>query len=262
MLIDSHVHFGTMGRFDLSQRDLIRAMNKYGVDFAIVSNLEGAEFDSELNLIEEECQVPQLEVNARTLALVERYPERLKGLFWLKPHTEGYAEDVEVFMLQHSEHFSGFKAHPFHSRLRFTEPEYRPYIELAREHDLVFVVHTAKDEYSRMNHVYDVAKDYPDVDFVMVHMGMFSDHSQAAELMAELPNLYGDTAWVDAEAVLGAIDVCGSEKILFATDAIVDGIDTYAKYGDLLTMVSTQLDRKDAQNILCKNAASLFGVDL
>jgi len=260
MLIDSHVHFGTMGRFDLSQRDLIHAMDKYGVDFGIVSNLEGAEFDSELNPIQGESLVPQLEVNARTLAFVKRYPERLKGLFWLKPHTEGYAEDVEAFMLQHSEHFSGFKAHPFHSKLRFTEPEYRPYMELAREHDLVFVVHTAKDEYSRMNHVYDVAKLHPDVDFVMVHMGMFTDHKQAAELIAELPNLYGDTAWVDAEAVLDAVDVCGSEKILFATDAIVDGIDTYAKHENLLTAISTQLDREDAENILWRNAARLFQV--
>lgn len=262
MIIDSHVHFGRMGRFDLHGSDLIHAMDKYRVEIGVVSNLEGAEFDSELNLIDGESRVPQTEVNARTLAFVERHPTRLKGLFWIKPHTEGYSDDVKDFLLQHREHFAGLKAHPYHSKLRLTEGQYQPYIELAEENHLTFVVHTAKDEYSRTRHVHDVAADYPDVDFVMVHMGMYSDHREAAEYMADLPNLFGDTTWVNTAAVLEAVDICGSEKILFGTDAIVEGIDTYARYEGLLTAVSAQLDGEGAEDLLWRNAARLFEIGL
>lgn len=262
MIIDSHVHFGKIGYFDLSESDLIRAMDRYNVDFGIVSNLEGMEFDSELNPIERGLRVSQIEVNARALEFVGRHPDRLKGLFWTKPHTEGFSDEVGEFISRHREHFVGLKAHPYHSKLRFTDARYLPYIEAARENDLVFAVHTAVDEYSRPEYLYQVAEDYPHVDFLMVHMGMLSDHQEAIRYVAELPNLYGDTTWVDEAAVLNAVDVCGSGKVLFGTDAVVAGIDTYAKYADLLAELSTRLAMEDLQNVLWRNAARLFHLDL
>lgn len=50
-----------------------------------------------------------------------------------------------------------------------------------------------------------MALKYPNVNFVMCHMGLATDNQEAIELIAKLPNLYGDTAWVRADMVYQAI---------------------------------------------------------
>ena len=69
------------------------------------------------------------------------------------------------------------------------------------------VTHTANDEESSPRVCYEVALKYPDVNFVMFHMGLATDNLEAIELISRLPNLYGDTSWVKPEMVLEAIRV-------------------------------------------------------
>ena len=47
MIIDTHVHIGHMLGFDMTREDVLYSMEKYGVDFSLVSNAEAAEFDHE-----------------------------------------------------------------------------------------------------------------------------------------------------------------------------------------------------------------------
>ncbi|EIX5997604.1 amidohydrolase family protein, partial [Escherichia coli] len=112
----------------------------------------------------------------------------------------------------------GIKVHPYHSKMAFNSDKVQEYIRLAQKYDLPVVSHTSNDYESSPQLVYEMALKYPNVNFVMCHMGLATDNQEAIELIAKLPNLYGDTAWVRADMVYQSIKICGSDKILFGTD--------------------------------------------
>ena len=257
-MIDSHLHFGGIGKFNMSQDMLLTALDKYEINFGIVSNIEGCEFDS--NLIPEKEQVQQLEVNRRTLDLVKVHPNKLRGQFWIKPYQEGFNYEVEEFILNNRDYFVGLKVHPYHSNLALTDRKCQPYLEFANQYGLSVAVHTADDENSRPYHVYQMAQKYKEVDFIMVHLGLGTDNSQAIKYVAQQENLYGDTTWVSYDHVTKAIEKCGAHKILFGTDSPIDGVDTYQKYEQFLEAENNTWPQEVQEQVFNANAKKIFNL--
>jgi len=54
MIIDSHTHIGTITKFNMPESMLLDSMQKYGIDFALVLNIEGCEVDNVISLEPEE----------------------------------------------------------------------------------------------------------------------------------------------------------------------------------------------------------------
>ncbi|WP_027339798.1 amidohydrolase family protein [Halonatronum saccharophilum] len=262
MVIDSHLHFGKIGKFDMGVDVLLESLDKYGIDFGIVSNIEGVEFDTELRKIPKEFMVSQMEVNKKTLELVKDHFDKLIGLVWIKPHTESFTNELGDFILDNRDYFVGFKIHPYHSKLKISDDRYKEYLGFANEISLPCAVHTAKCPYSDIGDLYKVAKEYSKVNFIAVHMGLGSDNSRAIDYISKLDNLYGDTTWVPLERVIDAVEGCGSHKILFGTDNPIDGLDTYQKYEELLIKGRDLFKEEDYQDIFSLNAKRIFGLEL
>jgi predicted TIM-barrel fold metal-dependent hydrolase len=258
MIIDSHVHFGKALQWDMKQEDIIKAVELYNIDYVIVSNIAANEFDHKLNKLPDEIQVSQIEANQKTVDFVKKYPDKIKGLFWIKPHLEGYTKEVEEFIENNRDYICGIKVHPYHSNLAFTVENYKDFLEMAVRLNMPIAVHTAVDPLSNSKNVYEVAKVYKDVNFILVHMDLGGDHIKPMEYIKELPNLYGDTTWVNAESALKAVKECGSHKIMFGTDAIIDGVDTYQKYEKLISCLRNNLSEEDFNNVFSKTAQILF----
>jgi predicted TIM-barrel fold metal-dependent hydrolase len=129
---------------------------------------------------------------------------------------------------------------------------------LAEELDIPFAVHTAEDENSKVKYLYETAKENPKVNFIAVHMGLGTDNQEAIEYISKLDNLYGDTTWVSKENVLEAVKKCGSKKIMFGTDAIIDGTNTYEKYLTMFEYLHENLSEEDFENVFRYNARRLF----
>ena len=51
MIIDSHVHIGNMLGFNMPEEMVLKSMEKYNIDFSLVSNIDSAEFDDNLKRI-------------------------------------------------------------------------------------------------------------------------------------------------------------------------------------------------------------------
>jgi predicted TIM-barrel fold metal-dependent hydrolase len=262
MIVDSHLHIGNILDFNLTEEETIAGMEKYGVDYGIVSCLESSEFDHNFNQLPPEVQVSQKDSNRRTLNFVQNNPQRLQAQFWIKANLEGYDDWIAEFLVTNQEYFCGLKMHPFHSMLKPTSKKVKPYLELAEQLEFPVAIHTAGDKYSDPEHVYQLAQDYPNLNFIMVHMGLGTDNQKAISLIEKLPNLYGDTTWVEPESVLDAIEKCGSHKIIFGTDAPIDGVDTYKSYFDLIEILKTELSAVEYQNIMFKNAIKLFDLNI
>ena len=180
-------------------------------------------------------------------------------MFWIRPNSESFADPVKRFILDNREHFVSLKIHPFHSRLAVTNDKYKPYFEFAENYKIPVCIHTAPDQFSKPQFVYEMAKKYPGINFIMVHMNLGGDHNLPIQYMKELDNLYSDSTWVlDQKTIMQAVKICGSRKVFFGTDASISKGGTYIQYKNLMKYLINNLNREDLENIFYKNMERLF----
>jgi predicted TIM-barrel fold metal-dependent hydrolase len=263
MIIDCHTHIGTILTFDMPEVMLLTSMDKYHIDYALVSNIEGSEVDGNLQPIPPEQQFSQRAVNQKTLDLARAHPDRLGALLWIKPVTEGCTDEFAEMVSANRDHVFGIKVHPYLSNLPFNSPEVERYVQLAERFGLAIVTHTATDANSNPRLVSEVARKYPSVNFVLYHMGITEDSREAIDLIAETPNLYGDCCWVPPRNVLDAIKTCGSDRMLFGTDNPINGPETYddhTYYQPYFGERIGELAPADFDNFMFRNAIRVFNL--
>lgn len=266
MIIDTHTHIGTMLNFDMREEHITYMMKQYSIDHCIVSNSECATHDHHQNPIPKEFIKNHIDTNARVIKFARENKGKISVALWVNPRED--VSTIEPLIKENSDIIKAIKFHPFHSKLRFDSEEIDRYIKLAQKYRLPVVTHTGDGECDDVRLVYEVAKKYPQVNFVMVHMGLGTDNKEATKLISQLPNLYGDTTWVSVESTLRFLEICGDEKIVFGSDAPIDGKDTYLDNGkgDRSLYQSYFNEFKDMvspdtyQKIMYKNAQKLFNI--
>ena len=251
---------------DLLDRTGIYMMKEYGIDHCIVSNSECATHDHFQNPIPSEYIKSHVDTNKRVIDFAREQDGKISVAFWVNPYED--VSTIEPLLADNADVVKAIKLHPFHSNLKFNSKEIEKYIKLAQKYSLPVLTHTGDTLCDDVNLVYEMAEKYRDVNFVMVHMGLGTDNSEAIELISKLDNLYGDTTWVSVESTLKFLEVCGDDKILFGSDAPIDGKDTYldngkgdrslyqAYFNEFKDMVS----KETYQKIMYKNAMKLFNI--
>ncbi|WP_244834993.1 TatD family hydrolase [Clostridium sp. BJN0001] len=264
MIIDTHTHIGTIAKFNMPKDMLIKSMDKYNIDYALISNIEGAEFDEYQKPIPKEFQHSQKEINESAIEFARQYKDRIGVCMWTKPSTEGCTEEFENMIIENRDIVYGIKFHPYHSKIAFDSPKVEEYMYLAEKYNLPVVVHTDKGPHASPYKVYKMALKHPNIKFVMVHMGLETDNEEAIDLISKLPNLYGDTTWVKPENALKMIKKCGIDKLLFGTDSPIDGEDTYANkyYQSYFNDFKNELSAEDYDKLMYKNAIKLFNLPI
>jgi predicted TIM-barrel fold metal-dependent hydrolase len=265
MIIDAHTHIGEIsfpvGRSRISsmpEHTLLDAIEKYSIDFILVSSIEGAEFNSDRELMPADRQIPQLVSMQRVVDFVMKNRQRAKALLWVKPYSEERSSELDEFIRTNREFIAGLKIHPKLSNMEFRDKRMMPFIGMAGEYNLPVLVHTEDDGRSNVGFVEEVAKKYREINFIMAHMGMGSDNREAIGIIKRNPNIYGDIALAESGNVVRAINECGSDKIIFGSDAPVFGIDTYKNYLPVIDSIKSNFSGEEVDNVLYKNSMSLF----
>lgn len=245
----------------MPEKTLLAAIEKYSIDLVLVSSIEGAEFNSDMELIPADRQIPQLTSMQRVVDFVKNNRSRAKALLWVKPTTEKRSRELDEFICTNREFIAGLKIHPKLSNLEFRDKRIVPFIEMASEFGLPILVHTENDGRSNVAFVEEVAKKYEELNFIMAHMGMGSDTREAIEIIKRNRNIYGDIALVESKNVIRAIKECGSDRIIFGTDATVFGIDTYENYLPVIDSMKSNFDHEDVENVLYRNCIRLYSIN-
>ncbi|MDD6489956.1 MAG: amidohydrolase family protein [Clostridia bacterium] len=268
MIIDTHVHIGEMLGFDMPEQMVLDSMKKYNIDYSLVSNIQAAEYDSDLNIIPTEQQISQTESLERSLKFARENPDKIGVFHWIKPAFEKVDDKLENMIKDNLDVIHGIKVHPYHSKTALDDPKLEPYLQLAEKYNLPVAAHTGGCEEANSIHVYNAAIKHPNINFVMVHLGLGTDNKESIELLGKADNLYGDTTWVPMEHIIDAVNKFGSEKILFGSDNPIDGLDTYhnnpkgdisiypAYFNDLKGIIG----EKNYNNIMYRNAIKLFNL--
>lgn len=268
MIIDTHVHVGgeKVG-FTMTEEMVLTAMEKYGIHYALVSNGDAVEVDHEQRPIPMEYQVSQEDALRRVIAFARKHPSKIGVGVWVKPATECVTEELEQLIRENQDIIYAIKLHPFHSNVAPNSPAVIPYLELAKKYQLAVISHTGGCEAAEPVYLYEAAKLYPTVPFVMVHMGLGSDNKQALALLGELDNLYGDTTWVPMATTIEAIKRYGNHKMMFGSDMPIDGVDTYlhnpkgerSLYQDYFNVLPDLIGKEAYQALMWENAKQVFG---
>lgn len=266
MIIDTHVHIGRILNFNMKKEDVLYSMQQYGIDYALVSDCRAAEFDHHLHKLPFFLQTPQIVCLQETIDFAAAHPDRIGAALWMKPHQENADRKVYELIEQNRPLVKALKFHPFHSFLPFDDAKMDAYMELARCFRLPVVTHTGGTDAASCRRVYEMAKRHTDISFVMVHMGLGTDNSEAISLIGELPNLYGDTTWVPMEHTIDFIRKNGDDKILFGSDSPIDGKDTYLHnkagdrsiYQDYFHVLPERISPESYHKLMADNAIRLF----
>ncbi len=153
------------------------------------------------------------EANANTARIVARYPGRFWGFAFV--HAQRDRGHIHAIVQQAVTEwkFCGIKAH------RLDAPVTREVCEVAQR----FRLPVLYDPVGKPEIIDLLAPQYPDVNFIVPHLGSFADdwsaHIRVVDQIARLPNVYTDSSGVRRfDYLLKAVRRGGAHKVLFGTD--------------------------------------------
>ncbi len=153
------------------------------------------------------------QANANTARIITRYPGRFIGFAFVHARRDRrrISQIVEQAVTQWD--FRGIKAH------RLDAPATRELCEVAREFNLPLLY----DPAGEIDRVELLASQYPDVNFIIPHLGSFADdwraHLRVIDQITRFPNVYTDTSGVRRfDYLIQAIRRGGANKVLFGSD--------------------------------------------
>jgi predicted TIM-barrel fold metal-dependent hydrolase len=268
MLIDCHVHLnnyddGRSRSVQESADDLFAAMDENGVDHAVV--LTSYKVNAHRPHVDEVIRVvggdPRISI--------------VEGLRWRDPDERTDLYNMEERIREGQ--IKGIKLYPGYDRYAINDPSLESVFSIAGKYDVPVMIHCG-DTYSkhakvRQAHpllVDDVAVDYPDVRFVICHLGnpWFQD---AAEVLYKNDNVYADISGLTLgdfhyeferymlQRVRDMISYMGdpARQLMYGTDWPLAGMKSYRRFFD-----SLELSDEAKEGIAWRNAAALFRIDL
>ncbi|TSC31342.1 amidohydrolase family protein [Corallococcus sp. Z5C101001] len=240
MIIDCHCHAGKgdglTGPWDTSAPldDYLRRASAAGISRTVLL----AAFHSDYAT-----------ANRQVARLVKRHPERFYGFAFVHAVRDRgrVFERVQEAVRRYG--FRGIKVHRYDARIS------REICEVAR----AFALPILYDVMGEVSGVELIATEYPEVSFIIPHLGSFADDWRAQrallDLLARLPNVHADTAGVRRFDLLEeAVERAGAHKLLFGSDGpwLHPGVE-------LAKVLALELSPKDRQLVLGGNLLRLMG---
>jgi len=151
--------------------------------------------------------------NRDVAAIVARNPQRFYGFAFVHPVRDRGRIDALVAEAVHRHRFKGIKVHRHDAAIT------REVCEVAR----AFALPVLYDVMGEVWVVELLAREYPDVVFVIPHLGSFADDWRAQNALIDHlvrhPNVYTDTSGVRRFDILRqAVERAGAHKVLFGSD--------------------------------------------
>lgn len=154
----------------------------------------------------------------------QRYPDKLLGFGWADP-TVSVAHAKKMVKVCTEEYgFYGVKLNGAQNHYRIDDLELAlPVIEEIAKTGKLLAFHIGPDEYENTHplRAERIARLYPEMPVLMVHMGMtnWDMNRTVVEAAARCPNMFLIGSATDERAILYAIRQLGAERVLFGTDA-------------------------------------------
>ncbi len=253
MIIDADVHISPLfeSGYGISAEELIRRMDRAGVDKALTW-----------------LQPPYLrhidDSNEYVYKASKRYPDRILGFGWADPNlgVERAKDMVKRCVYEYG--FYGVKLNGAQNSFYIDDPRISiPVIEEIARTGKVLAFHVGADAYEHTHpfRVGKIARMFPEVKILMVHMGGagLPDLSDSAiEIAGEHPNITLVGSSIKDLAILKAIKSLGASRVCFGSDTPFALMHVeLAKYKVLL---EGEVSEEEKALIMGGNIKRLFGL--
>jgi hypothetical protein len=262
MIIDCHTHIGRNEHINSSVYDLLKSMDKSGVDKSLV-------FAGEMNDVTTSLMLDE----------IKPYRDRFYGVAswdfdYYKTHRNMKPFEQEDYLCNLYK-AGEIVAVKFYTGYYYFGPEQLSHIlwrlneikcpAIFHMGDCLNSAKGAKLKYAQPLSIDDVAVDYPDMNFIIAHMG-FPWHRDAAEVCYKNSNVYadisgfvyGDFKGLDAikfkKVLTEFMEITDAKKLLFGTDFPISNQKSYVStmddmFGDIINCQSLSLNVKKAFNL-------------
>ena len=187
--------------------------------------------------------------NRQVARLVRQQPERFYGFAFVHAQRDRGRVLAMVRTAVEEYGFVGIKLHRYDARIS------REVCDVAR----AFRLPVLYDVVGEISVVDLLATQYPDVNFIIPHLGSFSDDWRAQagliDYLVRCPNIYTDTSGVRRfDILLRAVERAGAAKFLFGSDGpwLHPGVELHK-------IKALHLPPAEAQQVLAGNLLRLIG---
>ncbi len=268
MIIDCHTHLNNYDEsrtrtIEEMKADLFAEMERAGIDHAVVlssytANAHRPHIDELVRAVGDDPRITLVE------GLRWRYDEQRTDLFRME-------ERIRSGVVK------GIKLYPGYDLYPINDPSLESVFRIAAKHDVPVMIHTG-DTYSahaKVRHAHpllvdDVAVDFPEVRFVICHLGnpWFQD---CAQVLYKNDNVYADISGLTLgdfeyeferyvmQRVRDMIVYMGEpgRQLLFGTDWPLAGMRSYVRF-----LEGMEVSEEDREQIAWKTARDLFRIEL
>ena len=210
LIIDSHAHVGfSHKQYPLYVRTLdkmVQVMDKCGISQSCVSSLKAIQYDFR-------------EGNLELKREIQKFPDRFIPFCVVHPRDWDYAEDELVKCIKQWG-WKGLKLHPVDQSFPADCLSTREIIQTAQDLQIPVAIHCSMDDFAHPVRIGNLAKEFPETTFFMVHMGKMLYWTDALEQAIEHDNIILDTT--DTMFTDGLVETCvdkiGAERIVCGTN--------------------------------------------
>jgi predicted TIM-barrel fold metal-dependent hydrolase len=246
LAIDAHAHLGAYFNFYIPRPDaasMVEVMDRIGMARACISSIPACGADIPLG-------------NEMTSAAVRAYPDRFIGYASVNPH---YPERSQTELARSFDELGLLliKVHPSIMQYPITGSGYEPTWRFASERKTVVLSHTwSGGAICAPKQFESLAKEYPDVTFLLGHSGGSpAGYVEAIAAAQKYPNIYLDICrsvmspvWVER-----LVNEVGADRVLWGTD--FPFIDPVYLVGRL---ACTTLSDEDKRKVFGQSAQALL----
>jgi len=206
IVVDAHCHLGRTARREWKAEHLIRIMDTYGIDHAIIfpsSNFDENDFSKSNDLIAE---------------AVKEHPDKLTGFARINPH-KGERAVQELIRSREKLGLKGVKLHPTMEVYPANSRIVHPIMKTATQLRMPVIFHSGTPPYALPSQIADVAIRFPRIPVVMAHMGK-SLETEAIASAKRASNVILETSGASSRIGLieSAVKTLGAERLIFGSD--------------------------------------------
>ena len=211
-IIDMHAHMGPARNIHIpksSPAEVIWMMDRCGIDKAVISPIVGVEADMVYG-------------NNLMLEAIRTNRGRFYGACFVNGNYPELSLDECERCFSEDEHVVIIKVHPVVCSSKLNDPRLTHIYEFASARKLFILVHTwlDKDDYGNQDLFASVARDYPDIKWIMGHSGGDHGSYHGVEIAQTLPNVFLDItlSMCPAQQIEFFVREVGADRLLFGTD--------------------------------------------
>ena len=241
MVIDCHNHVGEpWGTRDRQTPDeLLRKMDRAGIDMAVIFGFKYENYDNEY-----------------TYKAVKAHPDRFIGFARIAPWLhKNYGEVLEQDIDKYD--FKGIKIHAAASSFMMTSlAVLRPIFDVADKREIPVIAYSGDEVCATAVSFRYIAKEYPKVPIIMAHSGFMHQTPESIMVAKECSNIYLEHASDTTGAYTSSLEELGPDRIIMGTDT------PYWDYEVQLKKIEvTILKKEDREKFMGHNIAKLLKIN-